>query len=185
MRLSQTSTPSNTPSHRERTAPSAPPCTLVVFLSPPVCKMRFFFFFLMIRRPPRSPLFPSTTLFRSRADQWLDASCRCLRGKQRRQLHGGHQIGRAHLNSSHTIISYAVFCLKKKKPTQVHPRAPALGCLGAHGKRTAGVSVLAWPRQPTAARRSPFSCQCFTQAAAMQSAVARLRPSRPPSPRAS
>src|SRR3712207_9459142 len=73
------------------------------------------FFFLMIRRPPRSTLFPYTTLFRSREEQ-------------RPQQHDVEDVGaqglpRAHvledrkstrLNSSHANISYAVFCLKKK-----------------------------------------------------------------------
>src|SRR2546426_7742184 len=92
-----------------------------------------FFFFLMIRRPPRSTLFPYTTLFRS--------------GRQRRQQGRGQRhaedpegkvdqphaveqirwaarkVGRqedrksTRLNSSHLVISYAVFCLKKKKIT--------------------------------------------------------------------
>src|SRR6185503_20678620 len=71
----------------------------------------FVFFFLMIRRPPRSTLFPYTTLFRSIAPYWdnLDPSA------------GGNvyagTIDRksTRLNSSHGYISYAVFCLKKKK----------------------------------------------------------------------
>src|SRR5262245_63753693 len=74
-----------------------------------------FFFFLMIRRPPRSTLFPYTTLFRSE-----DRALRHRGGGGR-----GHRPGRARrprrdrkstrLNSSHLGISYAVFCLKKKK----------------------------------------------------------------------
>src|SRR5690348_17470388 len=86
-----------------------------------------FFFFLMIRRPPRSTLFPYTTLFRS--------------GRASRERDTGHLLGRrdralrltapvavlprkrwdeedrksTRLNSSHPSISYAVFCLKKKK----------------------------------------------------------------------
>src|SRR6266850_1586737 len=70
------------------------------------------FFFLMTRRPPRSTLFPYTTLFRS------------LPGRQRLVHQQGHEaaaarrIGRdrksTRLNSSHLVISYAVFCLKKK-----------------------------------------------------------------------
>src|SRR2546427_11999036 len=89
----------------------------------------FVFFFLMIRRPPRSTLFPYTTLFRSA----------CGRGP-----HGGHPaLGRARrggpavaaaglgqldrkstrLNSSHSQISYAVFCLKKKKKKQRKKRS--------------------------------------------------------------
>src|SRR5205809_420839 len=94
------------------------------------------FFFLFIRRPPRSTLFPYTTLFRS----YPDAHAR--RGRievmgpighrrepaRRRRADcvagaGGRAAGRLHvedrkstrLNSSHGYISYAVFCLKKKK----------------------------------------------------------------------
>src|SRR5258708_36794876 len=89
----------------------------------------FFFFFLMIRRPPRSTLFPYTTLFRSitmegnflpgiarpaavvltvrhwetgALEDWIAYTVRVDRKSTR-------------LNSSHQIISYAVFCLKKKK----------------------------------------------------------------------
>src|SRR5688572_33334574 len=72
-----------------------------------------FFFFLMIRRPPRSTLFPYTTLFRSRA--------RVLGVQPRHQLdipalRAPFQDRKStRLNSSHSQISYAVFCLKKKK----------------------------------------------------------------------
>src|SRR3712207_7494438 len=93
-----------------------------------------FFFFLMIRRPPRSTLFPYTTLFRSEAR----GEVRTRRVTRRRQGehhraplgHGRraverrrrgdvpHRDGRdrksTRLNSSHANISYAVFCLKKK-----------------------------------------------------------------------
>src|SRR6202050_5699458 len=71
-----------------------------------------FFFFLMIRRPPRSTLFPYTTLFRS-----------CFKAVTQTPLpalspHRGERAGRdrksTRLNSSHGSISYAVFCLKKK-----------------------------------------------------------------------
>src|SRR5215204_6696061 len=69
----------------------------------------FFFFFLMIRRPPRSTLFPYTTLFRSHPPGVH------ARGPRRRdRAHGGDRKS-TRLNSSHTVISYAVFCLKKKK----------------------------------------------------------------------
>src|SRR5947207_5131297 len=72
----------------------------------------------MIRRPPRSTLFPYTTLFRS-----LDDAIRFRRGIRQRNvpgLRGGGFLCRidrksTRLNSSHTVISYAVFCLKKKK----------------------------------------------------------------------
>src|SRR5258708_9234693 len=74
----------------------------------------------MIRRPPRSTLFPYTTLFRSEASrtgspapppQVLRLAPRGLRARRDRKS--------TRLNSSHQIISYAVFCLKKKK-TRIH-----------------------------------------------------------------
>src|SRR2546430_11252324 len=86
-----------------------------------------FFFFLMIRRPPRSTLFPYTTLFRSRRQpersQYGDRARRdcddLLRAGWDRPLavDGPRQPGdrkSTRLNSSHSQISYAVFCLKKK-----------------------------------------------------------------------
>src|SRR3712207_7454272 len=92
----------------------------------------------MIRRPPRSTLFPYTTLFRSfgRACEWLESAIGCLEAAQRQleampQMLGAPPSARAEgdnllaledrkstrLNSSHANISYAVFCLKKKKKT--------------------------------------------------------------------
>src|SRR5947207_6987533 len=81
----------------------------------------------MIRRPPRSTLFPYTTLFRSFFFQ-LDAHAaftklpRFERDFERAKAHQGRQAflvtqdrKSTRLNSSHTVISYAVFCLKKKK----------------------------------------------------------------------
>src|SRR5471030_3359459 len=70
----------------------------------------FFFFFLMIRRPPRSTLFPYTTLFRSRGEGQAPGPCRQRHARRRRQDRKSTR-----LNSSHLGISYAVFCLKKKK----------------------------------------------------------------------
>src|SRR5476649_3023468 len=70
------------------------------------------FFFLMIRRPPRSTLFPYTTLFRSRR---CDRAHGCSGRGDRRVPAADRKSTR--LNSSHTVISYAVFCLKKKKKT--------------------------------------------------------------------
>src|SRR2546422_4408653 len=73
----------------------------------------------MIRRPPRSTLFPYTTLFRSR-DRSLDVR----RARAQAADHGDHPAQRdrdrksTRLNSSHGYISYAVFCLKKKKNKQ-------------------------------------------------------------------
>src|SRR4051812_49920467 len=75
----------------------------------------FFFFFLMIRRPPRSTLFPYTTLFRSRGGPDVDgAGVEGGRRGVRREL-GEQDRKSTRLNSSHMSISYAVFCLKKKK----------------------------------------------------------------------
>src|SRR2546430_17698655 len=82
----------------------------------------FFFFFLMIRRPPRSTLFPYTTLFRSHpmkkkaTSQSAFFNLRILIGAF--FCHGDGDRKSTRLNSSHSQISYAVFCLKKKKP---HP----------------------------------------------------------------
>src|SRR5215216_7100055 len=72
-----------------------------------------FFFFLMIRRPPRSTLFPYTTLFRS-PRPW---PVRCRTDRRAGPGRGDRKSTR--LNSSHQIISYAVFCLKKKKKNQI------------------------------------------------------------------
>src|SRR3712207_6907588 len=87
-----------------------------------------YFFFLMIRRPPRSTLFPYTTLFRSRLlhRPHLCRRRRALHPERRhgargddaaRDPEGGAPADRksTRLNSSHANISYAVFCLKKKK----------------------------------------------------------------------
>src|SRR5438034_4908494 len=81
----------------------------------------FFFFFLMIRRPPRSTLFPYTTLFRSarpprRPGRHVGSGSQ-VRSRVLRPRQPGHHRDRksTRLNSSHTVISYAVFCLKKKK----------------------------------------------------------------------
>src|SRR2546430_5713143 len=106
----------------------------------------FFFFFLMIRRPPRSTLFPYTTLFRSRAPRRTSsfvsasssASLRTKRSRSRTAPTASPRLWRpastrsawistrragrdrksTRLNSSHSQISYAVFCLKKKKKYQ-------------------------------------------------------------------
>src|SRR3712207_7685165 len=92
----------------------------------------------MIRRPPRSTLFPYTTLFRSsnsalkkenvmefvpeRLDNFLRSSIPGLEGPMRlERISGGQDRKSTRLNSSHANISYAVFCLKKKKK---YTRAP-------------------------------------------------------------
>src|SRR5438132_1818541 len=91
----------------------------------------------MIRRPPRSTLFPYTTLFRS-SDVLLDRFLKALpfeltRAQEKVIAEIHHDLAATHpmnrllqgedrkstrLNSSHTVISYAVFCLKKKKKQQ-------------------------------------------------------------------
>src|SRR5690349_23753716 len=81
----------------------------------------------MIRRPPRSTLFPYTTLFRSQRDMFQES------GKGFKTLHGADEFLQViqpsrrdrkstRLNSSHVEISYAVFCLKKKTSCTVHRR---------------------------------------------------------------
>src|SRR5438445_6684917 len=72
------------------------------------------FFFLMIRRPPRSTLFPYTTLFRSRGAVGRRGRARQHRGVAATAAGVGDRKS-TRLNSSHANISYAVFCLKKKK----------------------------------------------------------------------
>src|SRR2546422_4204046 len=102
------------------------------------------FFFLMIRRPPRSTLFPYTTLFRSNADGsgqmnltnnpaldypagWSPDGSKILFETDRKSTR---------LNSSHGYISYAVFCLKKKKNSTDNKRGPITTHI-ARGKCTA------------------------------------------------
>src|SRR2546430_13401162 len=106
-----------------------------------VSALVFFFFFLMIRRPPRSTLFPYTTLFRSLRKTWrgrhraygvpslmvhepedLGERVLCLPRQlapppRQPEPHTCGDRKSTRLNSSHSQISYAVFCLKKKKPT--------------------------------------------------------------------
>src|SRR6266508_6250895 len=86
-----------------------------------------FFFFLLIRRPPRSTLFPYTTLFRSAADRpghgraqqpHLDVRRSVARAGRRRDRPALDRKS-TRLNSSHVAISYAVFCLKKKKTNTI------------------------------------------------------------------
>src|SRR5258708_13049385 len=87
----------------------------------------------MIRRPPRSTLFPYTTLFRSVVDDAArirphaeqvvvleEAVVAVCRMGDHQGLHGGDRKS-TRLNSSHQIISYAVFCLKKKKHIKPPP----------------------------------------------------------------
>src|SRR5207244_13025072 len=75
----------------------------------------FYFFFLMIRPPPRSTLFPYTTLFRSEHGEIPELIGRVKAIRCARIALAGGDRKSTRLNSSHQIISYAVFCLKKKK----------------------------------------------------------------------
>src|SRR2546430_11790793 len=95
----------------------------------------------MIRRPPRSTLFPYPTLFRSTlrhgvgarhhhrrvpADVRADAPLHVLVAREPRLVLGRNGDRKStRLNSSHSQISYAVFCLKKKKHTPLHTSLPS------------------------------------------------------------
>src|SRR2546426_8890012 len=102
----------------------------------------------MIRRPPRSPLFPYTTLFRSQRDDGdrADHADRDGEGAAVRDSgggtdggggcrHGDHGVAygqdrkSTRLNTSHLVISYAVFCLKKKKKSTVYGTLSACDAL--------------------------------------------------------
>src|SRR3989442_6612494 len=79
----------------------------------------------MIRRPPRSTLFPYTTLFRSQIQRLKKANPKIVVRKHGAILHLQLQKEdrkSTRLNSSHVRISYAVFCLKKKKKKKTTPR---------------------------------------------------------------
>src|SRR5256885_7836899 len=122
----------------------------------------------MIRRPPRSTLFPYTTLFRSRehavprrrfvARQTGFGDCRHLRNHcrallrshaERPQFAGSHlrKAGgdrkSTRLNSSHLVISYAVFCLKKKKKPKTRPAcySPPIDSLAALSGSRRGLAL--------------------------------------------
>src|SRR3989337_1097087 len=105
----------------------------------------FLFFFLMIRRPPRSTLFPYTTLFRSCRARcpYVANAVHDVAGMRKRTDRKSTR-----LNSSHGSISYAVFCLKKKNRPRAkathrtaprcwryaHPRSPADGRPVSHAR---------------------------------------------------
>src|SRR5690349_23863692 len=105
------------------------------------------FFFLMIRRPPRSTLFPYTTLFRSFAFRLTLAFLQKLlaRGASLVAVIATRDRKSTRLNSSHVEISYAVFCLKKKKKN--------INIVLAR-KRTALKATLSLPAHARAAARN-------------------------------
>src|SRR5580692_12642486 len=92
--------------------------------SPPsffLCFFSSYLFFLMFRRPPRSTLFPYTTLFRSRpALRARRHSVGRLLGTTRQPARGRRDRKSTRLNSSHSQKSYAVFCLKKNHQINHH-----------------------------------------------------------------
>src|SRR6185295_19886670 len=92
-------------------SPHPPPPLPLTHPPPPPFNLLLSFFFLMIRRPPRSTLFPYTTLFRSRT-RGCGRPAAPRGGRSRSRLRDRKST---RLNSSHANISYAVFCLKKKK----------------------------------------------------------------------
>src|SRR5258708_24313313 len=101
----------------------------------------------MIRRPPRSTLFPYTTLFRSSLDQFpiLNEIRSFFLEKARDIQNGGVEYcpskewlkdrKSTRLNSSHQIISYAVFCLKKKNRTLLQDHVPIFAYHHLHNPR--------------------------------------------------
>src|SRR2546430_13538087 len=101
----------------------------------------------MIRRPPRSTLFPYTTLFRSRLaggpggrDRHVALGCRGRRGGRARAVRAEREDRKStRLNSSHSQISYAVFCLKKKKTNNLsftvqEPKSSSGICVRSDGQ---------------------------------------------------
>src|SRR5256885_8218311 len=96
----------------------------------------------MIRRPPRSTLFPYTTLFRSlQPVLFLVGRLQRQRRQQFRCPGGGHRRDRksTRLNSSHLVISYAVFCLKKKKKSPERSRSAAPAAPTTHASSSSRV----------------------------------------------
>src|ERR1039458_4843515 len=137
--------------------------------------------FLMIRRPPRSTLFPYTTLFRSKCAGTCAASCARTRTSAIQNFASDRKSTR--LNSSHLGISYAVFCLKKNESYldkwyfwAPHRRIPAIMAVASHTPPTrpdpSSTSGPAGP--PPAASRLLFFFK--------KPAAPRIIPSSPPPP---
>src|SRR5438445_3292158 len=108
----------------------------------------FYFFFFMIPRPPRSTLFPYTTLFRSQdilellIGLWEEWQPDAVFQPSLHDIHQDHQDRKStRLNSSHANISYAVFCLKKKKQARAcnppRPRPARPRRTSSRSRRTA------------------------------------------------
>src|SRR5688572_31561799 len=117
-------------------------CAMIVYWC--VITWLCLFFFLMIRRPPRSTLFPYTTLFRSKLLELKNSEIEYAKldiEEKAEQLaltsrYKSEFLDRksTRLNSSHSQISYAVFCLKKKKTKKqlLIPQTPSLSSSLAH-----------------------------------------------------
>src|SRR6266705_521490 len=101
----------------------------------------------MIRRPPRSTLFPYTTLFRSRRGSARRWPGRPGKASRRGSARGDRKSTR--LNSSHRTNSYAVFCLKKKNTSSLR---------GCHADNTASVIYLGYRRLGPVGRDRPLPC---------------------------
>src|SRR6516162_9880891 len=99
---------------RDKTDPNAPVSIAAVGMALATVPVVVYLFFLMIRRPPRSTLFPYTTLFRSRSGGANNAGLLDVSTATPMVAPDGDRKS-TRLNSSHLVISYAVFCLKKKK----------------------------------------------------------------------
>src|SRR5256885_2994922 len=87
----------------------------------------------MIRRPPRSTLFPYTTLFRSNVGEVLLRHGEAHQNRGNLVDHDQRDRKSTRLNSSHLVISYAVFCLKKKKRISTRSCQSTDGCSLMHG----------------------------------------------------
>src|SRR5262245_65354321 len=92
---------------------------VMLFVDFPSLHLFISFFFLMIQRPPRSTLFPYTTLFRS-GSRRPAGDVRATPEDHRHRRTPPRDRKSTRLNSSHLGISYAVFCLKKKKTKTIH-----------------------------------------------------------------
>src|SRR5476649_1463023 len=132
-----------------------PPCAEPAAAQQAVPIDRLFgFFFLMIRRPPRSTLFPYTTLFRSAQERTCQGTAGHVLAGGSDHLRGGDRKS-TRLNSSHTVISYAVFCLKQKKRRHWARRAAAhtpgrvravtrRGSCALRCRRCSGLALCSW-----------------------------------------
>src|SRR3990167_8630588 len=120
-------------------------------------------FFLMIRRPPRSTLFPYTTLFRSRRTR-PPRTGRCLRGRTRGAGRTSPRVRvdrkSTRLNSSHSQISYAVFFFNDTATTEIyslslHDALPiSSDTAAAYGSMPAGPDERRWKNEPSRPGRS-------------------------------